>query len=795
MPLAARLRHRLFRRDPSRVTRRATDALRLVVAAVTLSGLALHAGHETTTERAVVRAVSSLPPGLETPLLALYGLAALWAVGLLGGALFVARRPRLARDIVIAGVAAWAVGRVLGSLVRHGDVGRALDTLVTIGSTPRFPLTRVAVVTAVVIVASPHLSRPVRRIGQSLVGLLTFAALFLATAFPGDLLGAIVLGWAVASLVHLVFGVPVMKPGADEVRRALERLGLRDVILSRAAGQTGTATRFVGRDHLGAVDVEVLGRDDVDARALTLAGRWVAYRHEEPTFFATRRQRVEHEAYALLLARAAGVSVPQIAAAGAADSRLAVLATRRVDGITLTDADPASLAAALLVETWRHVGALHAAGIAHGKLGARAVVVDLGAATGGRVTLVDFASATTAATERSRTADVAELLAATTALVGARRATDAAIEGVGAEAVIEALPLLQAPALSAETRAALGDRKEGAATLDALRETAAEHSGTAVPDLQRLQRVQIRTLAMVIGTLVGIAILFNQIGDPGTLWATLREADRVFVVVAIVAAFATNVAFALAFLGTVPDQLAFAPVFWLQVAMGFSNVALPAGAETAVQVRFLQKQGLDLASALAVGGILSTVSEVVIQLALFGVALLLGPSAVDIGDVPTGSMAAVALGVVLVLCVVAAVVFSIRRIRRAVLPHVIRAARTMWDAIRTPSRIALLLVGNISAQLLYAGTLLACLHAYGSGASFWTLLALNIGISTIAGLVPVPGGDTAVSTIGMSGALVATGVPEATAAAAVLTNTIVTSYLPAIPGWFATQFLVRRQLL
>jgi hypothetical protein len=123
-----------------------------------------------------------------------------------------------------------------------------------------------------------------------------------------------------------------------------------------------------------------------------------------------------------------------------------------------------------------------------------------------------------------------------------------------------------------------------------------------------------------------------------------------------------------------------------------------------------------------------------------------------------------------------------------------RAARTMSSAIKTPSRIALLLVGNITAQVLYAGALLACLHAYGSGASFWTLRALNIGISTVAGLVPVPGGDTAVSTIGMSGALVAIGVPEAAAAAAVLTNTIVTSYLPAVPGWFATRHLIADDL-
>ena len=70
--------------------------------------------------------------------------------------------------------------------------------------------------------------------------------------------------------------------------------------------------------------------------------------------------------------------------------------------------------------------------------------------------------------------------------------------------------------------------------------------------------------------------------------------------------------------------------------MGFSNVTLPAGAESAVQVRFLQKRGVDLASALAVGGVYSTVSEFVIQAAIFGVALLLAPTQVDVGSVPVG---------------------------------------------------------------------------------------------------------------------------------------------------------------
>ena len=103
----------------------------------------------------------------------------------------------------------------------------------------------------------------------------------------------------------------------------------------------------------------------------------------------------------------------------------------------------------------------------------------------------------------------------------------------------------------------------------------------------------------------------------------------------------------------------------------------------------------------------------------------------------------------------------------------------------------MMIAGNIAAQLLYASSLLFCLYAFGSGAPFWTLLALHVGISVVAGLVPIPGLDTAVSTLSMSGALIAVGVDGPAAAAAVVANTLVNDYVPAIPGWFATNYLVR----
>ena len=149
-------------------------------------------------------------------------------------------------------------------------------------------------------------------------------------------------------------------------------------------------------------------------------------------------------------------------------------------------------------------------------------------------------------------------------------------------------------------------------------------------------RAWIRTTVMAVGGLAAVVIIFLRIGDPAELWSTLQDATWGWVLLALVASLLTSVPFAVAFIGTVPHDIAFWSAVELQVAMGFSNVTLPAGAESVVQVRFLQKHGVDLASALAVGGVYSTVSEFVIQAAIFGVALLLAPTQVDVGTVPVG---------------------------------------------------------------------------------------------------------------------------------------------------------------
>jgi uncharacterized membrane protein YbhN (UPF0104 family) len=214
-----------------------------------------------------------------------------------------------------------------------------------------------------------------------------------------------------------------------------------------------------------------------------------------------------------------------------------------------------------------------------------------------------------------------------------------------------------------------------------------------------------------------------------------------------------------------------------------------------MQVRYLQKMGVDLSSAVAAGGVLSAFGGLVAAFGLFALALIVEPAHIDLSLIPTNGLLLLTVIVVAVVGVASGLVGAVPRLRAAVMPPVRRALATIWDALRSPHQIVLLIGGNVLATLLSTWCLMACLLAFGGEASFWPLLAANVGVVTVASIVPIPGGGTAVGTVGLSAVLVSFGVNRNVAVAAVLANQLVYYYLPAIPGWFATRNLVRRDYL
>ena len=783
----------MFRRaGEGDLRRRTSDWVRVAIALVLLAIAANHAGTVTASERALFDLFNTLPVALTPLFRGLYRIGALWAVGLVAVAALVGRRWRLARDLLLAGLLAWAIARAVDGIVdAHSVISSSVRTAANIGDSPSFPSVRLAIIVAVITAASPYVTRPTRMIGWVFVGASCVAALYLGTSFPVDLFGGLVLGWGVGSAMHLIFGSPGMRPTIPQVIAALDVLGIEARTARLAREQPGRSTVVLAEDDQGPLRVKVIGRDEAQARLLSKVWVTTFYKDPGPRLALTRVEQVEHEAFLMLVAAQAGVNVPRVVAAGSAGSRAAVLVQRPVEGRQLAELDAETLDDELLLQIWKSVAVLHGARIVHNNLDPAHVIVVEGAPW-----IVGFDDAASSGSSERMAQDVAELLVGTAAIVGADRAVTAATTVLGRPGLAAALPFLQPAALSDTTRALAGARHRALGELlDRVRAAGAAAVGIEAPELTQLHRISLASAAMVIGALVAIAVLLANIGDPTAVWSTLRNADWSWISLAVALSLVSNFAYAIGLQGTVPVRLPLWPTTEVQLGMSFSNLAVPGIGGQAMQVRFLQKVGVDLSSAVAAGGILSAAGALVASLGLFTIALILEPARVNLSLIPTSGLLSLTLGLVVFVALVSAVLALVPRLRNTVMPPVARAASTMWKALRSPQHVALLIGGNVAAILLSTGCLQACLIAFGGHASFWALLAANIAIVTIAAAVPIPGGGTAVGTVGLTAALVSFGVSRDVAVAAALANQLAFYYLPAIPGWFATRHLARHDYL
>jgi uncharacterized membrane protein YbhN (UPF0104 family) len=314
-------------------------------------------------------------------------------------------------------------------------------------------------------------------------------------------------------------------------------------------------------------------------------------------------------------------------------------------------------------------------------------------------------------------------------------------------------------------------------------------------ELPQLQRFKTSSVLLAASSLIAIAALLNQVGNPSHVWDTTQNAAWGWVAVALALSLATNLAFAVALMGTVPLRLPLWPTTQLQVAMSYSNLVIPVIGGTGFQIRFLQRHGADLPAAIAAGGFLSTAGTVGTQLPLFALAIWLSPDSFDLSGVSVSGVVEAFVVTIVALGLIAAITLGVPRLRRTVLPPIREAANTIWTAVRSRRQLGLIIGGNIAVSVLYGLCLKCCVSAFGGSLGFWTALAISIGVGTLAALIPIPGGGTAVGSVGIAGALVALGVSTQVAVAASLANQLTVNYLPAAPGWFATRYLLKHDYL
>jgi len=771
--------------------RRVGDAIQLGACLALLAVVTFAASPAPGFERAVTRLVDALPPFLDTVWQVLADGAALVAL-VVAASPILHRRWSVARDVALAAV----VAAVLWLAARRGidGAGGARWEALTAAAPPAwYPSLRLALVATVVLTALPHVTLPMRRLGLWVVGAGSWALVALgATSALGAVAGFLVAGSAAAA-VHLLLGSSAGRPGLELVRDALAQLGVATRTVGVADRQQAgvfvvDAVGVTGDDLV----VKVYGRDAQDTAVGATLWRRVWYREAGSPLRVGRLQQVEHEAFLTLFARQAGVASDHVVTAGATASDDALLVLRR-RGVLLAEADDGG-GPDVPAGVWDLLRRLHDAGVAHGQVDDRHLLV-----ADGELGLVDFRGATVAATDSQRRTDELQALVTTAHLVGSDRAVAAALDALGPDELTAMLPYVQRVMLTARQRRWVAD---GEVDIDGLRTAAATTADTTPPDLIELRRVTIGSLVRFVLPVVAVVLLLSELAglDYGEFANQVQDSTWWLVAVGFLVTQLPRFSQAISTLGASPVPLPLGPVYALQLAVSYINVAIPTGvARVAVNVRFFQRHGVPPAAAVASGAI-DGFGGFVAQAAILAGLLLFTGASLDVDVDAQGAfesawpMLAVALGVAATSI---AVVAAVGRWRRFVVGWAGRLGREAWQAasgLRSPRRVAQLLGGNLATEVLFALALATFARALGSPVGLGTALLVNISVALLAGLVPVPGG-IGVAEGGLTFGLVQAGVPEETALATVLLYRMASFYLPPTWGFFALRWLERNEQL
>jgi uncharacterized membrane protein YbhN (UPF0104 family) len=790
VPARRFVRPRFFASSPGQPRfRRATDMLLLVAASLAIAGLTL-LRPPSGVERSLLRFLRSLPAWLDPVWRLLYDGLVVWVVLVVLAAL-VARRLGVLGEAAIAVAVAVGVSVVLFRLALGTWPGAQFIEQVRV-TDETFPPLRVAAAAALALTAAPHLVRPLRSVARWAIAAGVVGAILGQGASPTAALAAFLVGVVAATAVRLAFGTSAGYPADADVIAAAAELGVDARSLEPPLRQPEGVFLARGEDGDGRpLLIKVYGRDAYDTQLLEKVWRTLWYRRGRARVRVTRLQAVEHEALITLLARGAGVAGRDVIAAGESSSGDAAVVFRDAT-LPIAGGAAGPLDDAMLASGWRALESLAAARIAHMRVDPTTVV-----ASGGVLGLVDFDAAVIGGLPEQLLTDRAQMLASTAAVVGPERAISAASAALGADGVAQVLPYLQpatlGPALRAELRAAGVDT-------DDLREQAASAVGATPPKPLQLRRVtwwtlaQVALLAFAISSIVGALSGVDYADIPGHL----EDARWGWLAAAFVLAQTPRLTQAIATLGSVSARLPFMPVYTMQLATGYMNLALPSNlARMALNIRFFQRQGVSAVAAVTAGAIDSLVSTVM-QAALLVVLLVFSESSIDLGlELPSGPSAG-ALAIVAAIAVAAlAVLALVGRLRRGLTDRVRRWWPEVREAViglRGSNRLGLLLGGSLATEVLFAASLGLFAAAFGQDVSFADLLLINIIGSLLASVIPVPGG-IGVTEFAITAGLASTGVPEDLALVIALLYRSATFYLPPIWGFFALRWLNRNALL
>lgn len=764
--------------------RRAMDATGMALALVVFLVALWAWSRVDDVEIAVSLILDSVPDWLSGTTSFVYGLCVLYTVLLIIGVGVKWRTATGAlRDIVLALVAAGLLGTVLARLITD-EWPRMLPELGLAEPLAQFPILRVTIVTAVLLVAAPHFTRPVRRTGWVVILLTAASGVLLGFGLPSSGIGAMALGAAAAESVLLVFGSPRGHPVPASIETSLNNLGVRVSNVRLNLDQSWGVRRLVGDGDNGRVEIKAYGRDAEDSQFFTRAWKYLWYRDAESVLALTRVQNVEHEALVTVMAARTEASATHLLAAGIGEDNVAILAVEAW-GKPLESTDTATISDADLAALWKSLAHLHAAAISHGGLSAKTILL-----SDGGHQIRDFGFGSLGASDSLTARDVVELLFVLSELVGVERAVATARTGLGDEALRSTMPYIQVPAVSSYNKSWSTEKPKTVITniraqLEQVLSIKHEDEG----DLVELRRVSGRSLISTGLFFLAAYFLITQLAgiDFEAVWEVARTAEWGLIVLAFLVGQLVYFPQATAMLAAVGYPIPLKPAVLLQSATMFLSLAVPssAGRITATAV-FLKKYGIGFTTAVVQGSI-DTLAGLLVEVTVLLLAFLFGALSLDL-DTSGVNWGLVVLLIALVGLVVVYLVRHVQKLRDWVLPILSQAWSALAGVLKDPKRTITLLASESGSRLVLGISLWLILQSVGVPLSVFEATTTVIAAGLLGGLIPVPGGVGVTEAV-LTGFLVMFGVDQTSAFAAAVIYRVATFYIPSGAGYFSTKWL------
>jgi glycosyltransferase 2 family protein len=775
---------------PSGRVRRPTDlfallfALVVLFAAVGLGTLAV--GTATGLEQDLVGAGGALPSVLLHLISWAGGIGLLVLPVVQGVDLVVRSRSWQLFEAVIAACVAALLALLLQRLVLDGHLGAVLAALTKglPGDGRTTPLDGLIMASVAFFTVSGVGGRSMLRKATIVVVGSAILAGFLSGGVTAlALFATALLGWVVGLMAHLAWGVVSNRPSGTAVAAALISCGLDITRLELVESTPGSGRRYAGSGPTGLMDVRVLDRDTFGPAASRRLLRLIRLRG--PTTRGPSlsiRAAVEHHALMAMAVANAGVRAPVLLATVEVGLFATVMAYRPPQGTALghgrsalTDNDLAAF--------WHLLMRLQRAQIAHRGLSLDHLLLD----EHGRAALSATGTGDVAAADLPLRLDVAQLLTALALLVGPARAVASGVSSLGSQAIVRALPLVQAIAMGTSTRSALRTHK---GLLRGVREQVLELAPEAEPSEPiELRRLTLRTLVTVLGGGIAAYILLTQLAKVN-VGQVLSRAQWGWALGVLGFTALTIAGASLVITGAVTARLSFVRTYLTQLAVAFSGLVAPSAiGNIALNMRYLQRAGVDPAVAGGSIGLaqLAQFSSYFVLLLLSSVLAGTGPRASFTPPLP----AVIGLTVVVAMLLLALAVPAGRRlVIGRFLPVVRRVIPRVVAIFQEPRKVVTLFAGALMLDLSFVAALTCATRAFAATPSVPAVAVVYFAGAIIGSAVPTPGGLGGVEAA-LSAGLVALGLSASVAVSSVLLFRLFTYWLPIPFGWASLNYLQR----